>query len=305
MGDSYLRERAAKKQMAELAQPAIALLTLDSSDLGPAQLREYWGASLFEPAKILFIRRADELPAPEFLAELIHNGLAQNYLVLEAEKLDKRGKLYKALEKHGTLRELAKPDRRGLPKLANELLQEYRLRLTPAGVKYLLGAVEPEPGRLASEMQKLACYAQGRELDLPELRELLFSDQSESVLQFLDILGERRLQSVRKLRELLRSGEDPSKIFFMMVSQMRHLLAIKSLAALGKSSEEIAQELGRFSWLVAKQKKLAQNFSEAELIAFLQRLHSEDVRIKTGERSPEEALFELVLAIALTERPLL
>ncbi|MDW8110178.1 MAG: DNA polymerase III subunit delta [Candidatus Bipolaricaulota bacterium] len=306
-GESFLRERAARKQIAELqkAQPSLALVTLDGSELDASGVREQvGGASLFASSKILFVRRADELPAPEALAELIPNGLAHNYLVLEAEKLDKRGKLYKALEKHAVVQELPKPDRRGLPKLVHELLQEQKLRVTPAGVKYLLASVEPEPGRLASEIQKLAVYAQGRELDVPELKELLFSDQSESVLQFLDGLGERRRQSLKELRALLRSGEDPNKIFFMIVSQVRSLLAIKSLAALGKSSDEIAKETGRFAWLVAKQKKLAQNFSEAELINLLHRLHAEDVRIKTGERTPEEALFEIVLAMTLSERPL-
>lgn len=308
LGDGFLRERAARRQIAQLqnAQPALALLLLEGGELDVTQLREHvGGASLFASAKILFIRRADELPDPEALAELIPNGLAENYLLLEAEKFDKRGKLYKTLEKHATLQELPKPDRRGLPKLVQELCREHRLRLTPAGVKYLLGAVEPEPGRLASEIQKLTVYAQGRELDVAALKELLFSDQSESILQFLDGLGERRRQSLKELRDLLRSGEDPHKIFFMIASQMRNLLAIKSLAASGKSSDEIAKELGRFSWLIAKQKKMSQNFSETELLGFLHRLHSEDVRIKTGERTPEETLFELVLAITLTERPLL
>lgn len=307
LGDSFLRERAARKQIAELqtAQPSLVPVTLDGSELDASQVREQiGGASLFAAAKILFVRRADELPAPEALAELIPNGLAENYLVLEAEKLDKRSKLYKTLEKHAVVQELAKPDRRSLPKLVQELLQEQQLRVTPAGVKYLLASVEPEPGRLAREIQKLAVYAQGRELDVPELKELLFSDQGESVLQFLDSLGERRRQSLRELRDLLRSGEDPNKIFFMIVSQVRHLLTIKALASLGKSSDEIAKETGRFAWLVAKQKKLAQNFSEAELVNLLHRLHAEDVRIKTGERTPDEALFEVVLAMTLSERPL-
>ncbi len=307
-GDSFLCERAARRQIAQLqkTQPALALLLLDGGELDATQLREHVGsASLFAPAKILFIRRADELPDPEALAALIPQGLAENYLLLEAEKFDRRSKLYKTLERHATLQELPKPDRRGLPKLVQELLQEQRVRLTALGVKYLLGAVAPEPGRLASEIQKLAVYAQGRELDVAELKELLFSDQSESILRFLDSLGERSPQSLKQLRDLLRSGEDPNKIFFMIAAQMRSLLAIKSLSAAGRSSEEIAQALGRLPWLIAKQKKLAKNFSETELIDFLHRLHSEDVRLKTGERTPAETLFELVLAITLTERPLL
>jgi DNA polymerase III delta subunit len=83
----------------------------------------------------------------------------------------------------------------------------------------------------------------------------------------------------------------------MLVSQVRALLAVKSLAAQKKSSEEIAKELGKPPWLVGKHKAMAQNFSEEELIELLQRLHEEDVNIKTGERTPEESLFDLVLRL--------
>jgi DNA polymerase-3 subunit delta len=300
LGDIYLRERAARKLIAQLQQSRkYALITLEGRELtGPQMLEHVGGMSLFDDAKILYVRRADELPEPEELAERITRGLPKSVvLILDAEKLDKRSRLYKALDSLGALEEFPTPDRRSLPTLVRELLAEYKVKLTPAALKYLLATVEPQPARLAKEIEKLACYSTERELDVPELRELLFGDQSESVLKWLDLVGERSPQSVKYLRELLRSGEDPNKIFFMLVSQIRGLLAVKSLAAQKKSSEEIAKELGKPPWLVGKHKAMAQNFSEEELIELLQRLHEEDVNIKTGERTPEESLFDLVLRL--------
>jgi DNA polymerase III subunit delta len=300
LGDIYLRERAARKLIAQLQQSRkYALITLEGRELtGPQMLEHVGGMSLFDDAKIIYVRRADELPEPEELAERITRGLPKSVvLILDAEKLDKRSRLYKALDSLGALEEFPTPDRRSLPTLVRELLAEYKVKLTPAALKYLLATVEPQPARLAKEIEKLACYSTERELDAPELRELLFGDQSESVLKWLDLVGERSPQSVKYLRELLRSGEDPNKIFFMLVSQIRGLLAVKSLAAQKKSSEEIAKELGKPPWLVGKHKAMAQNFSEEELIELLQRLHEEDVNIKTGERTPEESLFDLVLRL--------
>jgi DNA polymerase-3 subunit delta len=300
LGDIYLRERAARKLIAQLQQSRkYALITLEGRELtGPQMLEHVGGMSLFDDAKILYVRRADELPEPDELAERITRGLPKSVvLILDAEKLDKRLRLYKALDSLGALEEFPTPDRRSLPTLVRELLAEYKVKLTPAALKYLLATVERQPARLAKEIEKLACYSTERELDVPELRELLFGDQSESVLKWLDLVGERSPQSVKYLRELLRSGEDPNKIFFMLVSQIRALLAVKSLAAQKKSSEEIAKELGKPPWLVGKHKAMAQNFSEEELIELLQRLHEEDVNIKTGERTPEESLFDLVLRL--------
>jgi DNA polymerase-3 subunit delta len=300
LGDIYLRERAARKLIAQLQQQRkYALITVEGQELTSSQMLEHFGGmSLFDDAKILYVRRADELPEPEELAERITRGLPKSVvLILDAEKLDKRSRLYKALESLGALEEFPTPDRRSLPTLVRGLLAEYKVKLTPAALKYLLATVDPQPARLAKEIEKLACYSTERELDIPELRELLFGDQSESVLKWLDLVGERSPQSVKYLRELLRSGEDPNKIFFMLVSQVRALLAVKSLAAQKKSSEEIAKELGKPPWLVGKHKAMAQNFSEEELIELLQRLHEEDVNIKTGERTPEESLFDLVLQL--------
>lgn len=299
LGDAYLRERAARRLIAQLQQAhPRALIPIEGRELTGAQFLEHFsGASLFDDAKILYVRRADELPDSERLADQIASGLSESIvLILDAEKLDKRSKLYKALSAHGALEEFPKPDRRSLPALVRELLADSRVKLTPAAIKYLLSAVEPEPARLAKEIEKLACYSTDRELDVPEVRELLFSDQSESVLKFLDLVGERDPQGVKYLRQLLRSGEDPNKVFFMLASQVRGLLAVKSLAAQKKSSEEIAKELGKFAWLVGKQRAMVHKFSESELIALLHRLHEEDIKIKTGERTPEESLFELVLA---------
>jgi DNA polymerase-3 subunit delta len=300
LGDAYLRERAANKLIAQLQQARPRpVISIEGRELSGAQFLEHFsGASLFDEAKILYVRRADEVPEPERVAERIASGLSESLvLIFDAEKLDRRSKLYKALSTHGSVEEFPTPDRRSLPALVRELMDEHRVKLTPSAIKYLLAAVEPEPARIAKEIEKLACYSPDRELDVPEVRELLFSDQSESVLKFLDIVGERSPQGLKYLRQLLRSGEDPNKIFFMLASQIRGLLAVKSLAAQKKSSEEIAKELGRFAWLVGKQRAMARNFSEDELIALLHRLHEEDVRMKTGERTPEESLFDLVLAM--------
>ncbi|MDW8031590.1 MAG: DNA polymerase III subunit delta [Candidatus Bipolaricaulota bacterium] len=299
-GDTYLRERAAKRLIAQLQQAhKYALIPLEGGELTRSQIVEHFsGMSLFDDAKILYVRRVDELPEPEALVERIIKGLPPHLvLIVDADKLDKRSKLYKALEQYGSLEEFPTPDRRSLPILIRELLAEHNVKLTPEAMKYLLATVDPEPARIAREIEKLACYSPEKELDVTELRELLFGDQSESVLKFLDLVSERRPQSLSYLRELLRGGEDPNKIFFMLAMQIRGLLAVKSLASQKKSSEEIAKELGKPPWLVARHKALGQHFSEQELIEFLQRLHEEDVNIKTGERAPEEVLFELTLEI--------
>ncbi|MBI3460780.1 hypothetical protein HY009_07615, partial [Candidatus Acetothermia bacterium] len=168
----------------------------------------------------------------------------------------------------------------------------------------LVSAVEPNVGRMEREIEKLACYPHKGELDLDELKELVFSDQSGNIFEFLDLVGERKLAALKYLRRLLESGEDPMKLFFMIASQIRSLLSVKSLIATGQSDDEIAQELGRYAWMINKQRRMVSQFTEAELIELIHRLQREDIAIKQGEREPHEALFEILLRITVPKHVL-
>ncbi len=171
--------------------------------------------------------------------------------------------------------------------------------MTTEGFRYLVSAVEPDVGRLEREIEKLAVFPHKGELDIEELRELVFSDQSGNIFEFLDLIGERKLAALKYVRWLLDTGEDPMKLFFMIASQIRTLLSVKSLIGLGKTDEEIAQELGRYAWMINKQRRMVAHFTEAELMELIHRLQREDISIKQGEREPHEALYEILLRVTV------
>jgi DNA polymerase-3 subunit delta len=303
-GESTLRRRASENQIREIRAQSKARLgdiRLDGEELELKELLAHLKISpLFEDGKIIIIHKADELDEQETLVEILSQGLPPHlYLVLEGEKLDKRSKLYKIIEKKGLVQEQSKPDRRTLPGIVRELLKEKNVRVTAEGFRYLVSAIEPDVGRLEREIEKLACYPHKGELDIEELRELVFSDQSANIFEFLDLIGERKLSALKQMRRLLEGGEDPMKLFFMIASQIRSLLAVKSLITLGKSDDEIAQEMGRYAWMINKQRRMVSHFTEPELIELIHRLQREDIAIKQGEREPHEALYEILLRVTV------
>jgi DNA polymerase-3 subunit delta len=308
-GESTLRRRAAESQIREIrAQSKVRLgdIRLDGDELELRELLAHLRIfPLFEDGKIILMHDADGFKDQEPLVEILTKGLPPNvYLILECEKLDKRSKLYKTVEKKGLAQELSKPDRRTLPGIVRELLKEKNVRVTTEGFRYLVSAVEPDVGRFEREIEKLSCYPHKGELDVQELKELVFSDQSGNIFEFLDSVGERKLAALQHLRRLLEGGEDPMKLFFMIASQIRGLLSVKSLIAAGRSDDEIAQELGRYAWMITKQRRMVSQFTEAELIELMHRLHREDITIKQGEREPHEALFEILLRVTVPKHVL-
>jgi len=228
----------------------------------------------------------------------LERGLPEGFFILlSAEKLDQRGKLYQLIAERGAALDFPKPDRRSLPRLIKELLREQGVELTGEAFRYLLEASDLELHRLANEIEKLSIYPHQGPLGAEELKGLIFGARGPGIFRFLDELSERRPRALASLQALLGDGEDPGRIFFMIVAQVRALLAVKSLAGEGRNPKEIAAETGQYPWLVKKRLQQVKNFSEEELIELLYLLQEEDAKIKRGEEEPEAALYKIALAL--------
>ncbi len=300
LGDDFLRERALREARAALQERHKNLqeIVLHGDELDLNQVREALETEmLFSGPRLLLIRHVDRAPAG--LAELLegHKRAEGVYLLLEAAKLDRRGKLYRFLKAHQALVEFPPPDRGRLPVLARELLREKGLKLAPEALRYLLEVTGFELQRLANEIEKLALYKPSGELTLAEVEGVLWGSSGGELFRFLNALSERRRESLSLLKETLAAGEDPGKVFFMVAAQLRALLLIGSLAAEGRKLPAIAAQTGQPPWLVRKRLVQSKNFSEQELIELLELLHHEDLLIKRGKREPLEALFRIALKI--------
>ena len=305
LGDPWGRGRAIAhlKRRLRAAEPDARWreTTLDGEELDLSQLLEALRTtSLFGERPLVHVKRVEKLPGEHAEALLPHLERARGpdvCVILEGDKLDKRGKLYKALKGWGEVQEFAPPTRQELPKLLQALLEERGLALPPQGRRALLEGIEPDPMRLEREVEKLALYARDRQaLTLEELEALIFHDRGGRVFSALEALLARRPDALELLRAALEGGEEPTKLFYLWAAEARALLRAKSLKAEGLSSAEIARRTGDFPWRAAKRVKLAEALSSEALIGLIRALHEADVAIKRGEREPEEALWALALA---------
>ncbi len=299
-GDAWLRERAIaqlkRKLRAQSQRPWIEA-RFDGEALPIEQFVESLQSSpLFRENVLVHVKRVDKLRDPEALLPYLERPLPpERCIILEGERLDRRGKLPQLVLRLGEVHDHPPPDRRQLPSLVHELLEERGLRLSPQGLRHLLESVEEDLFRLESEVEKLSLYLGRGEVSPADLDGILFHDRGGDVFRCLDALIERRLEALSLLRALWERGAEPNKVFFLLASQVRALLRVRSLMAEGLSAHEIAQRTGDYPWLVAKRIKTAQRLTPQELRAFLQRLHQEDLQIKRGARHPEEAVWALAL----------
>jgi DNA polymerase III delta subunit len=303
-GEEWLRKRAISQLKRDLrAQSLISWVeaSFDGEEFSISRFAEALHTSpLFREKVILHVRRVEKLVDPESLARALERPVPpERCVILEADKLDKRGKLHQTITRQGQIHDHPRLDRRNLPSLTSQLLKERGVKLAPPALRYFLESVEGNPFRIDSEIEKLSIYSRSgaatKELSPMDLRELLFHDRGGDLFACLDALMEKRPDSLRALQQLLESGEEPSKVFYLWASQARALLMVQSLVRAGASSDEIAQRTGDYPWRVAKRRRMAEPLTARELMDLIHRFHEEDWRIKRGEHQPEDALWALAV----------
>jgi DNA polymerase-3 subunit delta len=300
-GDDFLRSRA----IAELKNSLMGddshswdETHLDGDAFAPTRFVEALKSqSLFADGIIVHVKRVDKIADPKVLIPYL-DGTEESKspcIILEGEKLDKRGKFYKTLSKMGEVKDFPSPTKRDLPTALTQLLKSYGVKVAQPAFRYMLENVEGDLGRIGSEIRKLKLYADEAEITLDEMRGLLFHDREGDLFSSLDSLMERHPSAISKIQELLNGHEEPTKIYYMWANQVRSLIKIQALAAEGLPNDVIAKRTGDFPWLVSKRRTLAQSLPQRDLVNLIHSMHEEDLRIKRGERQPDEALWALVL----------
>ncbi len=297
LGEPYQREQALQARIQALrARAEWGGHVLEGAAATPGALGEaLFAPSLFERGRWVLVRHADEADPEALLGALQRPFPPDVVLLLELERLDKRGALYKWLKAHAQLHEFAPLDRRTLPGKVKALLQERGVTLTAEAFQALLAAVPPDLMRIQREVEKLALYAGKGRLELADVQGLVFGGEPANVFQCFDALGERRPHALGQFQRLLEGGEEPGKLFFMLAGHLRGLLAVKALQDEGLPPPEVARRAGLAPWLVQRRAQQARRWTQAELIEAVHQLHEADLAVKQGA-SIEVALTEVVLA---------
>jgi len=302
-------------------------------------------ASLFAPKKLVLVRGAGALLAAaprkeqdgedqgkgpprmhEPLMEFLKAPPAGTVLVLEAEKLDGRTALHKALEGAGSIVTC--------PRMYDRLYGETQVSMhSPMGVylaqqarergvrlaggagERLLELAAGQAGRLGSELDKLAEYlgAEQRPVTVEDVEALASSGAGSADPVVLGALAGRPAEALRAAEQLFARGLEDFTGRMVWDEQSIAIILVASLARKAFDVERAASNGGRY---VAKGKppppqvtrpieQAARRLAAAEAIERVYRLILEaDGELKgSSGRSPRAVVEELVVALCGTGVP--
>lgn len=284
-GDPLLAERALARALAALG-PARKVVLFGDEPCLDRLLGELSAHDLFGEERAILVRRADPVGREERLARALRGGVP-SHVALFLLGQDLRGPVAQLAEEAAGF---PTPTGKALREVAAALLKEANVPQPGFVVDLLVEAAGGDTLHLAREVEKLALW-RGARLP-PELLPRLFFFSGGPPYPYLDAVGGRDVpNALRELKALLDGGANPSSLFFTLVGHVRALLAAHGACQAGRAPAGPP-------WLVRRRLAQARAWGEGGLVELLVRLQNLDLRVKTGQLHPEDALQLATLQLA-------
>ncbi len=206
------------------------------------------------------------------------------FLVVE-EEVDKRSKLYKALEKKGRPIEFMQQDEEMLQKWILTLLKSAGgLNITASTMNYLLQCTGCGMQNISNEVAKLTAYCANRgEVTVADIDAICSHQVTSQIFKMTDAMATRdRMKAMNYYYDMIELQEEPIRILTMVTRHFNLLMQAKDIIARGGNDRVIAEQMG----LSPYQAGLYARQSRAFALPWLKRAFAEcvetDRRIKSG-----------------------
>lgn len=219
-----------------------------------------------------------------------------------AWKPDRRvKKLTKAIDDHCQIVEFEKQNTRQLTEWLRRRLRPYDKLIDDATAEYLIFRTGGGMTLLASETDKLASYATGREITRQDIDLVTEPVLEAQVFAIVDALAARKgEEALRLLRDLLTLQEEPIVILAAMGSQLRRLYAAKVLQDEGNGVKGLMDLYKLSNFPARKSVESAERLPLAWCERAVELCAETDYKLKTSYDDGER-LLELMILQLLTE----
>jgi DNA polymerase III subunit delta len=234
----------------------------------------------------------------DFVVAQAESARPPNHLAVLLPRLDKRGKLYKALSKRTVdCAPLKEPQ---LRRAAAIFLKERGVSAEAEAVEHLLLAAGGNVEALENRIESLSLLVEpGGTIDGETARRALSATPGFNPFTFCDLLtGDRPVEAVAATQRALEAGEEPLRLIGLIARHYRIAQLVRHLGLRRSSDAEIARAVGVYASYLSGYKAAARRLSHHDLLCAQRCLLSYDAAFKLGLPAPRTAFLELVYALA-------
>jgi DNA polymerase III subunit delta len=247
-------------------------------------------------------------PDEEAISAYVTNPAPGAVLVLVAGGDLKASSLPALVTKRGEVLTYELPRARDLPSWVRAQFERLGVTADAEAGRALVEIVGEDATALATEVEKVACWAGDEPIGRREVELLAAPAHEGAAWKIMDAWGARDLAgALGACQSDLEQGSDPFVIAMRLASQVGLVRQVQALADEGLGVRDIAKRLRKHEFRVRKALGHAENYSRDELEHAIVRLAELDAALKgasrlTGELELERALVEIARRPELTRR---
>lgn len=244
--------------------------------------------------------------ARQALEEYLAGPAASSLLVLVSDKLDRRTKLVKQIEKLGAVVSCEPPREREMPSWIATRAQRLGLRLAPDAIQLLADSVGTDTGLAVRELEKIALVAMddglpaGGPVRAADVEPLLGPSKSVGAFALEDaLLGGRTEAALEALGRHLEGRESaaPLALLAKLATIARRLVVAAGALDKGGDADAVREALGCHPFVAKKYAAAARDGGGPRGERGLAACVAADARLKCGE-APYPALARVVMTVA-------
>lgn len=255
--------------------------------------------------QVIVIREAQNIRDVEELAAYVEKPVPSTMLVLchKYKTIDRRKKLYKAIQKNGVYLESKPLYENQVPAWITDYLKRQRLGIEPKAVQMITDHIGNNLQRIVNELEKVTFGAiPGTSITVDDVEKNIGISKEYNAFEFQKALGQKDLFKSNKIVNYLIANEKANPlpmITGILIAYFRKILTYHALE--NKNNQgEIAQRLGISPFFINDYLTAAKNYPLQKAILVFSLLREYDLRSKGargGSAENGELLRELTYKI--------
>ena len=219
------------------------------------------------------------------LADYLKEMPDTTHMIFIESEVDKRNKLYKAVQSKGRAVELGRQDETMLIRWVAGNIKRENKNVSENTIRYLLSKVGTDMENIQKELEKLFCYTMDKDAITTEDVEAICTTQITSqIFDMVNAVADRQQKkALRYYYDLLALKEPPMRILFLLARQFKLLLEVKEMDQKGYGRKEISEKTGISPFVVGKYQTQAKAFQTKELRSIIEDSVETEESVKTGK----------------------
>ena len=235
----------------------------------------------------------------EKLAEYLANPNDTTFFVFTESEVDKRSKLYKAVQSKGYVAEFTVQDENTLKRWIAGILGKEGKKISENTAQLLLSKTGTDMENIQMELEKLICYCLDRDVVTAEDVEAVCTTRiTNHIFDMVNAIAEKQPQKALQLYyDLLALKEPPMRVLFLIARQCNLLLQTKELKNRGHDNKTIASKIGVPPFAAGKYVAQASHFKTSVLKNAVKQCVEIEEAVKSGRMNDMMSVEILILSV--------